>query len=32
VKTDLVAVSGTVLTSSIDLRPVVYSLGASYSF
>ena len=32
VKTDLVAVSGTVLTSRIDLRPVVYSLGASYSF
>jgi outer membrane protein len=31
-KTDLVAVGSTVLTSTIDFRPVVYSVGASYRF
>ena len=31
-KTDMVAKSGTVLTSTLDLRPVIYSIGASYSF
>lgn len=32
VKSDLVAVGATVLTTTIDYRPIVYSLGAAYSF
>jgi outer membrane protein len=32
VKTDLVAVGASVLRSSIDLRPVVYSAGVAYKF
>ncbi len=32
VKSDLVAVASTVLTTTIDFRPVTYSLGLSYRF
>ena len=32
VKSDLVATSSTVLTTTIDFRPVVYSFGAAYRF
>lgn len=32
VRSDLVAVGATVLTTTIDFRPIVYSFGASYSF
>ncbi|WP_298827851.1 OmpW family outer membrane protein [uncultured Piscinibacter sp.] len=32
VKSDLVASGSTVLTTTIDFRPVVYSIGASYRF
>ena len=32
VKTDLVATGSTVLTTTIDFKPVVYSFGASYKF
>jgi outer membrane protein len=32
VKTDLVATGATVLTTTIDINPVVYSFGASYRF
>ena len=32
VKTDLVATGSTVLTTTIDFRPVVYSFGAAYKF
>ena len=32
VKTDLVATGATVLTTTIDINPVVYSLGAAYKF
>ncbi|HSN34466.1 MAG TPA: OmpW family outer membrane protein [Ideonella sp.] len=31
-KTDLVAKSSTVITSTLDLRPIIYTLGAAYSF
>lgn len=32
VKSDLVAVSSTVLTTTIDFKPVTYSVGVSYKF
>lgn len=32
VKSDLVAVGATVLTSSIDFRPITYSFGVAYKF
>jgi outer membrane protein len=32
VKSDLVAAGSTVLTTTIDFRPIVYSLGVSYAF
>lgn len=32
VKSDLVAVASTVLTTTIDFRPITYSLGVSYRF
>jgi hypothetical protein len=32
VKSDLVAVGSTVLTTTIDFRPVTYSLGVWYRF
>lgn len=32
VKSDLVAVGSTVLRTTIDFRPIVYSLGVSYAF
>jgi outer membrane protein len=32
VKSDLVAVSSTVLTTTIDFRPITYSVGVSYKF
>lgn len=32
VKSDLVASGSTVLTTTIDFRPIVYSLGVSYAF
>ena len=32
VKSDLVATGSTVLTTTIDFRPLVYSAGVSYRF
>jgi outer membrane protein len=32
VRSNVVGVASTVLTTSIDFRPVVYSIGASYKF